>query len=159
MKFVPPRAAEYASEFSEDRKPQGAVTPEILTTISDRICVAASHRDDVSLVRATRQYLLALLDHLSPWPLPASTARDPDALMVELLHDLLRVSRHLALAVARDGPTVPWLARRLATLTDLYRVRTCSVHPTGGCLLTCLACSQSGPQRRGNRRRRDGPRP
>jgi hypothetical protein len=80
-------------------------------------------------VRAARQYLLALLEHLGAWSYPVPAGGCTDARVAGLQHDLLGASRSLVLAVARNEPTAPSLAGRLASLTNLYRVRSCPGAP------------------------------
>jgi len=101
-----------------------AATPDLLATISDELLSAVYDHDDVGLVRAARRYLIALIEHLVPWPPSNSVGRNFDGFLADLQHDLLDATRHLVSGVAQNEPTVPRAAGQLAVLTNLYRARS-----------------------------------
>lgn len=95
--------------------------PEVLADMAASIRHAARTGDELQLVRGSRQYLLALLDHLD-----AEEQSEEDLLrclsQLRIRRQLLDVARRLVLAAAHADPARDGLAERLAYLAELYLI-------------------------------------
>ena len=103
-----------------EQGPPVEVTADHLATMADELLGSVRANDGAALVRGSRQYLGALLDHLDFWPLTCSASQPFGALLTCLQRELVDAARRLVLAVAWDEAIVPSLADYLATLTGLY---------------------------------------
>lgn len=104
-----------------EERPAPAPGPDDMVELAAQLGAAARGQDDLRVVRATRRYLLALLDHVDdPWVLdPIGPARRAPVLALQ--RQLIDLARRLALAVGRGQPGVDPMVERLTRLTEAYR--------------------------------------